>query len=485
MKILTLLSFTCLTALTASAAPPSSTRPNVLFVAVDDLNCWINCMGSHYGVITPHLDQMAKEGVSFVNAHCASPCCHPSRVAVLTGCSPQKTGVVRNWHTVPTIPSWRLSPVLTNAVTLPEYFKAMGYEVKGGGKIFHATQYERYNENDPTIWDDYFPSRQQAIPFQPTPPFDFFKLNKQSGRPQGYLDWTPLKIADNEMSDYKVVDWALSEIKKEHANPFFLAVGLFRPHVPFQVPEKYYELYPPEKIPQPPVYPAGVTPAPAVMSTNIIGAFGRSSYLWARDTHNVTNAVRGYLASVTFCDTMLGRLLTGLRESRYGSNTVIVLFSDNGYHLTEKERFEKFTLWKESTRVPLLIVAPNIARPGGICREPVSLLDLFPTLVELCGGRPFQQLDGETLVPWLTNPAIAKSTPVYTFGSEPGNLAMVSKQFRYISYFNGSEELYDLQKDPDEFINLSTETAYQEVLAGIRKSLPHRVAEFTPPGAIP
>ena len=473
----------------ASAAPtaavPPAPRPNILFIAVDDLNTWISCMRPEKKLITPHLDQLAGEGVKFLNAHCASPSCHPSRVALMTGRSPLKTGITRNLKNVPSTPSWRLSPLLKDAVTLPEFLKGLGYSVKGGGKIFHGTQYDRMEENDPAIWDDFFPSKQRQIPEQPVPPFDYFKRNKDSGRPQGHLDWTPLAVEDREMSDYKVVDWALGELKQEHTKPFFLAVGLFRPHVPFQLPEKYYDLYPRDQIELPATYPPGVRPAPAVTSLDVVGAFGRRSFLWARENNHLQDALRGYFAGVTFCDTMIGRLLKGLRESRYAESTIVILFSDNGYHLAEKERFEKFTLWSESTRVPLLIKAPGVSTAGGICRRPVSLLDLYPTIVELSGGRKPAGLDGESLVPWLKNPAAGKSTPAVVVGPEPGSWAIVTNEHRYISYFDGTDELYDLREDPGEFRNLAGAPAQQSLKAALRNAVPRQVPEFIPLGASP
>jgi arylsulfatase A-like enzyme len=454
--------------------------PNILFVAVDDLNAWIGPMHPKAKVVTPNMDRLAAESMLFINAHCASPSCHPSRVATMTGRSPLKTGITQNIKNAPGYPSWRLSSVLKNAETLPEFFSRMGYSVKGGGKIFHGAQYEKEEENDPAIWDDFYPSKNRQIPEQPVPPFDYFKKNKSEGRPAGHFDWTPLDVADKDMSDYKVVDWALGELRAEHNKPFFLAVGMFRPHVPFQVPKKYYDLYPDEKLTVPPGYPEGVSAPYAVTTDAVVGKWGFDEYHWADKTGNLKNAMRGYLAGVTFCDAMLGRLMDGLRDSRYADNTIVVLWGDNGYHLAEKERFEKFTLWKESTHIPLLIKVPGMTVPGSVCSRPVSLLDMYPTLVDLAGSEPSPQLDGVSLIPWLEHPDLPKETPAVIVGPEPGSWAVVSERYRYIHYFNGIEELYDLRKDPAEQQDLSGDAAFNHVKEYFKNRTP-RQSRFSPP----
>lgn len=461
-------------------AESTAQKPNVLFIAVDDLCTWIHEPGTDMEVIAPNFKRLMSEGVYFSNAHCASPSCHPSRVAIMTGVSPLKSGITQNPGKNITRPSWRFSPVLEDAVTIPEFFKSQGYSVKGGGKIFHGVQYDAEDELDPADWDEFFPSKTQQIPHQPVPPFDYFAKNKSEGRPAGHFDWTPLKISDEEMSDYKVVDWALNELRQEKAAPFFLAVGFFRPHVPFQVPEKYYELYPDEKISLPVLYPDDAVPAPAVITDQIIGKWGFDEYHWALKTGNLKNALRGYLAGVTFFDTMLGRLLDGLRESQFADNTIIVLWGDNGYHLAEKERFEKFTLWKEATRIPFFIKAPETVA-GKTCTKAVSLLDVYPTLVQLTGAAPVAGIDGESLVPWLKNPDLYKQTPAVIAGPEPGSWAAVSEQYRYIHYFNGTEELYDISVDPAEFYNLADQEKLFYVKEYFKNTVPRQIPAFILP----
>lgn len=467
-----------------SGAVFAAERPNVLFIAVDDLNTWVSPMQPQKKVVTPNLEKLAAESMLFMNAHCASPSCHPSRVAVMTGRSPLNTGITRNIKNAPAHPSWRLSPVLEEVETLPEFFSRMGYSVKGGGKIFHGAQYQKEEENDPSIWDEFYPSKIRQIPEQPVPPFDYFKKNKSEGRPAGHFDWTPLAVRDEDMADCKVVDWALGELNRDHDRPFFLGVGIFRPHVPFHVPEKYYDLYPDEALTLPEGSPEGLQPPFAVTTDSVIGKWGYDEYQWAEKTGHLKDALRGYLASVTFCDAMIGRLLDGLRSSPCADNTIVVLWSDHGWHLAEKERFSKFTLWRESTHVPLIIKAPGVTAPGSTCNRPVNLLDLYPTLAELCSGEPAAGLDGESLVPWIENPALPKASLSVIVGPEPGSWAAVSDHFRYIRYFNGLEELYDRRNDPCEQRDLSANPDYYHVKEFFLDRVPRQIPEFIPDGAI-
>ncbi len=467
------------------AAVPSARKPNILFIAVDDLNSWV--LRPDKPARTPNLDKLLSQSTVFTHAQCASPSCHPSRVAVMTGRSPLETGIVRNLKLTSTRnPSWRQAPTLARAVTLPEYLRQAGYGVKGSGKVFHATQYESEHENDPAVWDEYFPEKNRPMPFQPVPPLDYFAKNKAAGRPAGHFDWTPLHVEDRDMSDYQVVDWALSELRKPQDKPVFLAVGLFRPHVPFHVPEKYYKEYPLESIRVPAGYPPHLTPPRAVVTDGVVSKFGRDLYQWSVANGQVEEAIQGYLASVSFFDAMLGRLLRGLDESPSGDSTIIVLWSDNGYHLAEKERFEKFTLWREATNVPLVIRLPKGRGQPGICNRPVSLLSLYPTIADLIEGPPPpSELDAESLRPWLQNPDAEKSTPVIVAGSDPGSFAVVTQDFRYIRYADGSEELYNLKADPDELRDVSGLPKYATAQTALKGLLPAKFNEFMPTGGRP
>ena len=352
--------------------------------------------------------------------------------------------------------------------------------------MFHATQYESEHENDPAVWDEYFPDKNRPMLDQPVPPFDYYAKNKTAGRPAGHFDWTPLQVEDQDMSDYKVVEWALGELRKPQDKPVFLAVGLFRPHVPFHVPEKYYKEYPLESIVVPPGYPASLTAPRAVGTDGVVSQFGRDLYQWAVANGQVEEAIQGYLAGVSFFDAMLGRLLRGLDESPAGDSTIVVLWSDNGYHLAEKERFEKFTLWREATNVPLAVRLPKGQRKPGVCSRPVSMLSLYPTIAELIEGpAPTTELDAESLLPWLQNPDAEKSTPVIVAGSDPGSFAVITQDFRYILYVDGSEELYDLKADSNEQRDVSGLPDYAAAKKALKDLLPAKFQEFMPAGALP
>jgi len=450
--------------------------PNILFIAVDDLNDWANCLGGRPGVHTPHLDRLASKGVLFTNAHCASPACNPSRTAVFTGISASTSGVYFNRN------HWRRSSALAQAVTLPEHFQSQGYRAVGGGKLFHCLSWIRTdygaNQNDASLWDAYYPSAERPMPDSIWPEgyavdeFETVTWPPLAGggtpeRPPYYFDWGPLPNPDREMPDYKVVDWAISELAREHDRPFFQAVGIFRPHIPWLVPQEYFDLYPIEDIQLPPIQENDLEDCSEVGK----GFCRRSWQEWVLANDQWKAAVQGYMASISFADAQLGRLLDALEKSRYAQNTVIVLWSDHGMHIGEKEHWEKFTLWEESTRVPLMFVAPGVTRPGGLCGEPASLLDIYPTLVELAGQDPRPELEGKSLVPWLKEPSLETGRAVVsTYGYN--NHGIRSRRWRYIRYHDGSEELYDHQADPDEYTNLAGRPEYAEVIRELSQWLP-------------
>lgn len=446
----------------------SRTPPNVLFISIDDLNDWANCLGGRPGVLTPNLDRLAAIGVLFTNAHCAAPACNPSRTAVLTGIRPSTSGVYFNRQ------HWRRSPMLAEAVTIPEFFRQHGYRAVGGGKIFHCLSWIRIsyggNQNDPNIWDAYFPSAERPMPDSIWPERASIDENEtvtwppvagggSGGRPPYFFDWGPLRNPDRDMPDHRVVDWAEEELRREHDTPFFQAVGIFRPHIPWFVPKKYFDLYPLDTIRLPAIQDNDLDDCSDVGK----GFCRRKWQEWVVRNGRWREAVQAYLASISFADAQLGRLLDALESSRYADNTIVVLWSDHGMHIGEKEHWEKFTLWEESTRVPLLFAAPGMVRPGTTCDEPVSLLDVYPTLAELAGLGSPAGLEGASLVPLLKNPGRTTGRAVVsTYGFK--NHGIRSKRWRYIRYHDGSEELYDHRSDPDEFTNLAGRPEYSEII---------------------
>jgi len=451
-------------------------NPDILFIAVDDLNDWVNCLGGREGVFTPNLDHLAGEGMLFKNAHCTAPACCPSRTSVMTGVRPSTSGIYANKN------EWRKSPVLANAKTIPEYFREQGYAVKGAGKIFHALSWIRHaygiDQNDPDIWDEYWPSKSRQLPDSYWPEGTVIDSNDyvtwpiQGGagtenRPSHFFDYGALG-EDELMADHKVVNWAIEQLKSDHDQPLFLAVGIFRPHIPWFVPQKYFDLYPIENVKLPDVI------------ENDLGDVSEVGKRWLRrhwqdwmlENDQWRYAVQAYCASISFADAQLGRLMKGLEESGRADNTIVVLWSDHGMHIGEKEQWEKFTLWEESTRVPLILKAPGVThKSGSVSNEAVSLLDIFPTLVDLSGGQNFDQLEGSSLLPLLENPESQRDEPAITT-FHFNNHSVRTERWRYIRYNNGDEELYDHQNDSDEYHNLAKNIENRELMDELARWLP-------------
>jgi arylsulfatase A-like enzyme len=436
-----------------AAAAESSAKPNVLFIAVDDLNDWIGALGGNPDVKTPNLDRLAQRGVLFRRAYCAAPACNPSRVALLTGLRPSSTGVYHN--------SQPFRPVLPKAVTLPQHFMAHGYRVEGGGKIYHGSYPDKQS------WHAYFAKKGDPAPAN---------LPANGIKGTGHFDWGPLAVADEEMDDYKVTQWACSFLKEKQAKPFFLAVGLFRPHLPWYVPQKYFDQFPLDKITLPQVLDTDLDDVPPIGRQM---ARPDGDHKKVIQSNNWKKAVQGYLASIAFTDACLGQLLDTLDKSPYADNTIIVLWGDHGWHLGEKHHWRKFALWEEATRVPLMITAPGVTKAGGRSDRTVNLIDLYPTLSELCGLPVRPELEGTSLVPQLKDPAAAREQPsVTTHGRE--NHAVRTERWRYIRYRDGTEELYDHQNDPMEWTNLAAKAEHESLKKELAGWLPKTNAKDAP-----
>lgn len=466
----------------ASAAVPAGAapvrRPDVLFIAVDDLNDYISPLDNHPGVKTPHLERLARRAVTFANAHCAAPACHPSRVAVMTGVHPVRSGLYVNLFGAHG-PRWREeSPVLRDAVVLSRHFRDHGYRAAGGGKIFHALQWTPGDsQNDPAAWDTYF--RDPLDPIAADWPRPRLRPDAEEGltpgRPLGdrqLFGAAPLSIADEETGDHKVVDWALGELARPADQPLFLAVGLFRPHIPWEVPPKWFDLHPLKDVKLPEHRPDDLADA---------RDHGRRDWhRWVVENGLWERFVQGYLASVSYVDHQIGRLLDGLDASPRRDHTIIVLWSDHGFHLGEKQNWEKFALWDQTTRVPCFIRAPGVSREGAKTRAPVTLTDLYPTLCELAGLPVPPQCDGLSLVPQLRDPDAPRARAALTshvFRGDPGpSHAVADARHRLIRYADGFEELYDLSLDPHEFTNRANDPALADVKARLARALPANAA---------
>jgi arylsulfatase A-like enzyme len=461
----------------AFATPVS--KPNILFIAVDDLNDWV--IGGRAGIRVPNLDRLMARGVTFTNAHCASPSCHPSRLAVMTGVRPSTSGIDHNVYSQAHA-SWRTGPysgtgALANAVVLSRHFRHHGWRATGSGKIFHGLQWVDGSENEPDAWDEFFPSALDQMPLQ-VRPGDLVEdaaagivgarpIGGGTGRRGQVFGAHALKVADEKMSDAQVADWAIAQLKSPPRDqPLFLAVGLFRPHMPWEVPEKYFDLYPLAGIERPKILGGDLDDThrhDRVSWHAWVLANEEKFAMWER-------LIQGYQASITFMDAQLGRVLAALDASPLAKNTIVVLWSDHGMHFGEKENWEKFTLWERSTRVPLIIAGPGIVWPGTRVTSPASLIDIYPTLCELTGTPVPPQCEGMSLVPQLRDPNAARTVPAITTqtqGRQSGH-AVRDDRWRYIRYFDAFEELYDHAADPDEFRNLANDPKFAAEKARLR-----------------
>lgn len=448
-----LLPLTCLTELLAAAAD----RPNVLMIAVDDLNDWVGCLGGHPQAKTPNIDRLAAHGLLFGNAHCQAPICNPSRVSLMTGRLPSTTGI---YLLSPT--QFRQSPALKDCLTLPEYFAKHGYMTFGCGKIYHnCTSTETFQEYGPRGGFGPLPER---------------KINYPTGH--RLWDWGEFPESDHQTPDAKVAAWAVGQIQRSHDKPFFLAAGFFRPHVPLYAPKKWWDLYPPEEeIELPKVLATDRDDIPQY-GKDLTAGFPAPRHSWFVENRQWRRAVRGYLACVSFVDYQIGRVLNALDRSPYADNTIVVLWGDHGWALGEKQRWAKRALWQRETGVPLIIAAPGLAKSVKT-HKPAGLIDIYPTLVELCRLPKNSQLEGVSLVPLLKDPGTPWEGPtICTFWKD--NHAVISEQWRYIRYADGSEELYRIQEDPREWKNLADDPQYREVIRWFTPHLPAINAEALP-----
>jgi choline-sulfatase len=458
----------------AAAAPQAGAdrRPNVLFLAVDDMNDWVGCLNGYPGVRTPNIDRLAQTGVLFTNAHCASPLCNPSRTALLTGLRASTTGIYNNDQ------YWR--PALPNVVTLPQYFKQQGYHVAGAGKVFHHVAGfnppDQWHEFQLQVFDDPWYRRLEWYPWVkkiPAPPGHPFNGLKDF---PGEFDWGVLPIAEREYGDMAAVEWAEKFLARGQEKPFFLAVGLWHPHIPMFAPQNYFDLYPAKDVRLPKVREDDLEDVPAVGRQ--LAAFRRAEHERIVREGKWAEAVRAYLASISFADAMVGRLVSALDSSAHARDTILIFWSDNGWHLGEKQHWHKSTLWQRSTHVPLIVRAPGARAAGRPRTQAVSLLDLYPTLVELCSLPPKKDLEGTSLVPLLRNPSARRQPATITY--LPGNHAVCDERWRYIRYRDGGEELYDRKVDPDEFHNLAGEARYASVKRQLGRWMPKTSAPPQP-----
>lgn len=426
-------------------------RPNVLLIAVDDLNDWIGCMGGHPQAKTPNMDRLAARGVLFTNTQCQSPVCNPSRASLMTSLYPSTSGIYF------LNPDLKQSPVAAKSKLMPQRFVDEGYYVTAAGKLFHGNQSAKYIPNYGGLLGGFGPMPKKKISSFPGHPL---------------WDWGAYPERDDQMPDHKIASWAQKQLAKKHDQPIWMGVGFLRPHVPQFAPQKWFDMYPLDTLQLPKIVDNDL---------NDISQYGISitrlkhvapTHEWVTKNKQWKPLVQSYLACVSFVDAQVGRVLDALEKSDCADNTYIVLFTDHGFHIGEKERHAKRSLWEDGTRTPMIIVGPGIAK-GKVCNKPTQLLDIYPTLLELTGHKADPSHEGNSLVPILKNPNADWPHMARTsFG--PGNYAIVSEGYRYIRYNDGTEEFYDRKNDPHEWNNIIESPSMAAEIQKHRKFLPKK-----------
>ncbi|MFM7593344.1 MAG: sulfatase [Isosphaeraceae bacterium] len=419
----------------------AETKPNVLMIAVDDLNHWTGYLGRNPQARTPNIDRLARMGLSFTRSYCAAPVCNPSRTALLSGMRPSSTGVYDNNN------DWRT--VIDPSKTLPTAFRKAGYRTYGAGKLYHGS-FDRHSE-----WDDYLEDEGR----DPIP---------KGNTGVGGIAFAPLDCDDKDLREWKVVQYGIDKLQEKSDRPFFISVGLHKPHLQWNVPRKSYTMFPADQIQLPPYREDDLNDIPPA---GIAMAKPQGDHKAILDSGRWKEAIQGYLAAIAYCDAMIGRLLDALEKSPEAKNTMIVFWGDHGWHLGEKQHWRKFALWEEATRAPLLWVAPGLTTPGTTCERTVDFMTIFPTLVDLCGLPAPSHLEGKSIRELLKNPQAEWKMPALTTFRFK-NHAVRTEDYRYIRYANGDEELYNEKKDPFEWNNLAKDPAF----ASVKKDL----AEFLP-----
>lgn len=415
---------------------------NVLLIAIDDLNDWVGCMNTNAAARTPNIDRLSKRGVLFTNAHCQAPICNPSRTSLMLGLRPSSTGIYVN------NPWFRSLETTRSRMTMTQYFRKFGYRTMSAGKIFHGSKVDKLS------FENYGPRPGQISEKDK-------RIQKDSPSKTRLWDFGPQNYDEKDHTDYQVSSWCLEQLKDEDEKPFFMAVGFYRPHVPMFAPESYFKSRPLDKVVLPSVKADDRKDLP-LAALDLIHNTLPPSHDWFVKSGKWKEAVQAYHACVTYTDRQVGRILDALDSSIYSKNTIVILFSDHGFHLGEKQMWAKRSLWERSTRVPLIVSLPD-GLQGKRCSKPVELLSIYPTLVEACGLPAIDDLDGVSIKPLLDDPSREWRFPALTTFKK-GNHSVRSERYRYIQYFDGSEEFYDHMNDPEEWVNLSSDDRYESLI---------------------
>jgi len=450
-------SLACLFLLLLASPLKAAEKPNVLFIAIDDQNDWIGCLGGHPQVQTPNLDRLARRGTLFTNAHCQAPLCNPSRSSLLTGLRPSSTGIYG------LMPGIRDVESLKNHITLPQTFTRGGWHTFTCGKIYHDGSIKP--KDRPAEFNSWGIAASTA-----KPPKQFVTLPTPDQHPA--MDWGAWPAKDEDAGDYKIASAAIGALQDAPMDrPFFIACGFRLPHVPCYAPQKWFDLYPDDRLIMPPVLESDRDDTPR-FSWYLHWKLPEPRLHTLREINQWRPLVRAYLASTSLMDAQVGRVLAALEATGRADNTIVVVWGDHGWHLGEKLITGKNTLWDRSTHVPLIFAGPGIAKTAR-CSRTVELLDIFPTLLELAGFPAHADLEGHSLVPLLKNAGAPREWPAITTHNQ-GNHTVRTEEWRYIRYADGSEELYNLRADPNEWTNIVKDPRHAEVKAGLAKWLPKK-----------
>ena len=436
--------------------------PNVIFIAVDDLNDWLGCMNGHPNTKTPNMDKLASQGVLFTNAHCQAPLCGPSRASLMTGLRPSTTGI---YGMIDDNKIKTDNPATEGIIFLPEYFKNHGYHTMGIGKLFH-------HHAPDGLFDE---SGGRYPGFGPTPKERFVWDGIGTSDPDKYgrtsTDWGAYPEVDSLMPDHHSASWTIERLNRDYKQPFFLAVGFLRPHVPWYVPQKWFDMHPVENLKMTPYKADDLEDIPSIgHQINDLPMMPTTE--WAIENGEWANIIQAYLACVSFVDYQVGRVLDALENSKYADNTVIVLWSDHGYRLGEKGTFAKHALWEEATNAPLIFAAPNLPK-GKVVDSPAEMLSIYPTLLDLCGFPAYERNEGINLVPLMHSEIPDDETyAITTFGMN--NHGLRTSNYRYIQYEDGGEELYDHNADPNEWFNIAANPEKKAAKEKLKELLPEK-----------
>jgi iduronate 2-sulfatase len=456
-----------------SAVAVDAAKLNVLFIAVDDLGSVLQSTVQPQA-ITPNLDRLAASGMRFDHAYCQIPLCNPSRASVLTGARPDACGVFDL--------SRHFRESMPKIVTLPQHFKEHGWYSARVGKIYHYDVPKAIGTDgldDHASWHNVINPRGRDVADEAD------IINPTPEKPiSAALSWLAAAGSDEEQTDGMIASETIRLLEQHRDKPFFIAAGFFRPHTPFVAPRKYFDLYPLEQIelPKSPAADRADIPSAAFAHNNQEPHYGLSE-------HTCREALRGYLASVSFVDSQIGRLLDALDRLGLASSTTVVLWSDHGYHLGEHAGiWQKRTLFEESAKSPLILRWPASTAKGLVCNRVVELVDIYPTLSDLAGLPSPQHLAGRSLRPLLNNPSLEWSHSACTQILRPGNGTPImgrsirTQRWRYTEWDEGraGNELYDHESDPREFVNRINEQEHKSLLEDLQIRLQRNASGMVP-----